>query len=965
MAASRHDDVAMAENLSESLADSTRRHRSELIDLASLWVAALLCEWSVMSTELPPRAILCALLIADVVPARQERPGQGALGSFVRNLPHFLVASVGIGLIWRLAWGLPPASLFFAPFWLGLSWLARVGGPGLWQAIVRYDLRQPGASVRSVILEWCVVGAAFYLAGAFYPNFWPSRFLAVAAWMAWPTLRFATIAIAGRHGNRAEWLRLSVNSLIFSAGLATILRAYAQVPLACLLTVLFWTAAATFGARAVWRAIVTRLVRPEMEGLRWIVLALAGLWLMRGYATFNLYGAGDAQWYGTMLKDVVTQVRSGVFPLWLGQSASQFNGAIYPLRIAPGFHYLGVLLDAVSFRTLGVFALQNLLLQAIALTSLFICYAALVALAPKRRWLAAGLAVLFLACPGVVGMAYKNDLLMSWVTLPAVVLAWYATVQSFREGGKTPTMLILGVSLGLCWWGHSPIALWMTLIAALSQVVRLCAARSWVPAWIPLLVGAGSFIAVAAFPVGSVLFYPPEPGLRVDAFQQATATSIAYFVNEVFPAILLPLSSDGGALSDLQLGYSLWAVLGLVSLIFVRRRLPETGTCLAAAFFLLFLLLPIPGLNAALWSWIPQFIRNATSNWAMNRLYLPLAGAVVFGAGSLLSTTYFEERRKRLIIGLVVGIGCAWSLAQASDFHRPPYSVPAEPGTGDVLVRPENAVLTRFAYFIFPHPPDNFTHGTADPMMENRLLARDTLAPVAGDYEAAKAGARTLAEGVFVPKPIGTVLYFNLNAALRIEPGQRYLLDFRFPQGGETHGILEAFGKGFYRKYGLPEYGGARSFGAGGDHSSLLSVWTTQSQPVDLHLRFYPEGASWTALPIKVRFLQYDSTALPVAVKSLIPFRAQVRSVSNAWLETPRMHQAGYVAVANGRPAEVRRSSDGLALIAIPKGDSMVELVFKPPLGLQALFWFSLAAIGFAAVGAVLAGGRVLRAFSG
>lgn len=280
-------------------------------------------------------------------------------------------------------------------------------------------------------------------------------------------------------------------------------------------------------------------------------------------------------------------------------------------------------------------------------------------------------------------------------------------------------------------------------------------------------------------------------------------------------------------------------------------------------------------------------------------------------------------------------------------------------------MRPENAVLTRFAYFIFPRPPDNFTHGVTDPQIENRVLSSGAFAPIAANYEAARERSRTLASGTFVPKAPGTSSYFPFDRPLRIEPGRRYLLDFTFPQGGDTHGTLEVSGRGFYRTYGLPDYGGPRSFGAGGVHQSLMPIWTTGAEPIDLAMRFYPDAISWPAPPPRARLLEYDPSLLPVVIKSLVPFRARVRSAAEGWLETPRMHQLGYIAMANGRPAELRRSPDGLAQIRVPRGESMVELAFKPPLGLRALFWVSLGAIAISAGAALAGAGRAARVFSG
>ena len=104
----------------------------------------------------------------------------------------------------------------------------------------------------------------------------------------------------------------------------------------------------------------------------------------------------------------------GPVPVWVGQSIFQFNGAMCPVRVAPAFQYLGMLLDVVTFRSLGIFALQNLLLVLIGLCGIWAAYLGLRALLPGREWFAAGLAALFVSCPGVLGPLVRLDLVMSW-----------------------------------------------------------------------------------------------------------------------------------------------------------------------------------------------------------------------------------------------------------------------------------------------------------------------------------------------------------------------------------------------------------------------------------------------------------------------------------------------------------------------------------------------------------------------
>lgn len=934
-----------------------RDHRGELIDLACLWAAALFAERLLVGSALPWRALLCALLIADAVPMFSAVAGRSGWRSFLLCLPSYSAVAVATAIVWHFVFRLPADLLVFVPVWLSLVWIHRVGIPNLWPPLGSWIARHPTSRFQAVPLEMAVLGAAFYLAACFVPGFWPNRLIPVAACLAWAAVRLLTFRRRPPGSPAAEWLRLGAGFLAFAAALVAAFAALGgrfSRPEAVLLA---WCAVGLAAAHAAGRAALRRLPDGPAELARWILIGITALWLMRGYAASTLHGAGDAAWYAMMLADVLTQVRAGVFPVWIGQSITQFNGAIYPIRIAPGFHYAGALLDALTLRTLGVVALQNLLLTIMAVGTVFSAYFGLALIVPGRRWIAAGLAMMFFACPGVLGMAYKSDLFMSWMTMPWVALAWFATIRSFSDEAPPATMLLLGASLGLCWWGHSPIALWMTMIAGAAQVVRLAVTRPGGASWVRAFAGAGVFAAIAAYPIGSVFIYPPEQGLRVDAFQQSNGTSIAYFIRQVFPGVFLPLTPGGHELSDLQLGYSLWVILALALWNLRRARLLGAVVALTASLLLVLLLTPVPGVNLAIWNAMPRFIRYTTSNWAMNRLYLPLAGSIVFGAAAMIAGGALEGQGRRRMFAAVLAAGCAWSLLEAAQFH-PLRGEPVLPPESAVdMMRPENVELTRFAYMIFPARPDVFTHGVTDPAMENRLRSEDTLAVTATNYGAARASGRIIAAGRFGTAPTGPGGFVQLDRTLRIEPGRRYLLDFDFPQGAETLGVMQISGKTFRRVYGLPESGGAKAFGAGGGHSPLLAVWTTAAEPEDLTLRFFPDSPA-TLPPIGVQLVLYDPSSLPVQLESLIPYRARVLSPSAGWLETPRMHQLGYAATVDGRPAPIRRSPDGLTWVAVPAGPSRVELVFRPPFGLQALFWFSLTSIAMAAAAAARAAAR-------
>ena len=120
------------------------------------------------------------------------------------------------------------------------------------------------------------------------------------------------------------------------------------------------------------------------EVARLLLLAAVATWLLHPFATTRQIGAGDALWYANMLADFVTQLRAGVFPIFVGQTDYAFNGAVYPLRVAPFYQHLAGVLDLLTGRQLGIFALQHLCVLVVGYAGIFSSYLALNALAPGQ-----------------------------------------------------------------------------------------------------------------------------------------------------------------------------------------------------------------------------------------------------------------------------------------------------------------------------------------------------------------------------------------------------------------------------------------------------------------------------------------------------------------------------------------------------------------------------------------------------
>jgi hypothetical protein len=281
---------------------------------------------------------------------------------------------------------------------------------------------------------------------------------------------------------------------------------------------------------------------------------------------------------------------------------------------------------------------------------------------------------------------------------------------------------------------------------------------------------------------------------------------------------------------------------------------------------------------------------------------------------------------------------------------------------GADLFRPENVQLSRYSYGFFPHfpaLPTNFTHGVTDPELENHLLTTDLSSSISRNYDAALASGRPLDESSFTWVPAGHADHAELGQRLRIEPMKSYLLNFVFDHPEGLHGVLQLSGKHLFREYGLPEHGGPRAFGVGGQHLSALPLETTAGAE-ELTVRFYPSDPLSVDQPPPpslgiARLLTYDRASLPVRMDGWIPYKAEVKSPADGWLETPRVYQTGYVASVNGLPAAVKKSPEALVCVAVPKGDSTVELEYSPPSGMRLFFWLSF----LSGTAALAAGGLV------
>ncbi len=184
--------------------------------------------------------------------------------------------------------------------------------------------------------------------------------------------------------------------------------------------------------------------------------------------TDRLVGGTDARWYAYMLGDFVAQLRAGVFPVFVGQGELAWNGGVHPFRSAPVFMHVAGLWDVLTFRALETCALQHLAAITAALAGGLGMYAAGVALAPRYRWEAAAVALLYLGAPASLEALYHADAYMTWMAIAVLPLAFYGNARVLLAAdGRGYVSLAAG--LALAWMCHPPIAMLATMATLLLQ----------------------------------------------------------------------------------------------------------------------------------------------------------------------------------------------------------------------------------------------------------------------------------------------------------------------------------------------------------------------------------------------------------------------------------------------------------------------------------------------------------------
>lgn len=702
------------------------------------------------------------------------------------------------------------------------------------------------------------------------------------------------------------------------------------------------------------------------------------LYAVGSYTTDQFQGGGDALWYYTLMADAVQQARAGVFPVSVGQTNASWNG--YPTALLPGFLYTGLAIDVVTGRRLSAVQVQQLVgvwgLWAGAVSA----YYCLRSLLPARRWLAAALACVYVCSPALMALLTAGDMYPGLSTAPYFPLLLHGLIRGARRGDAVGVAFV-GAALALLWMCHAGIALWCSTGTALFLAGHaVLSGHFWRTSRFSLF-AAALFLVLSSWYFGTVFslgihrahtFNQYQPGGPTVFTGAAFGDALAGIVERAAPKWYRPLPTVFDDYAAQQFGYTVLALLGFAAVAATRVRSLELRLLVAGGLVLLMAVLPIPRYTWFFWAHLPRpFL--VTENCPTARFGVILGGITVFavalvverlsgggGASLCLRRTAPGGAARRYALparwvcaagAVAVAVGVAYSLSEIGTIRA--WVIPGRPaGQAGPLVRPENQPLSVFNWLTFKDPRTDGVRNVKDLYLYDRVLAKDgSVLASNGDTAERGAPAPFAAERSVTaapddgPRPL---------VRFRVEPGRHYLLTVRADPRNADYWFRVAGGTlGHVHR---PPFNGMRP------QAVVIPVWTTAAEPQDVCVsvacaRGYDPGPTAVRAEV-VSLVAFDQEALPVRVRSLMPYTATLRADRPADLETHRQFVPGYEAWVNGARVEPARAANGMLQVPLVAGENEVKLVYRgPPLSRAALVvsavaWLGL--FGFAARRAVV-----------
>ncbi len=676
------------------------------------------------------------------------------------------------------------------------------------------------------------------------------------------------------------------------------------------------------------------------------LLASLALSLASPHLTNRAVGTGEAYNYSLAIADAITQLRADEIPVLAGQTEYAWNGRIHPLRNAPYLFYLAGSLDALTGRTLGFWALQNLTLVFSLGALVGLTYLALRRGAQCSSVCALALTAVYAFSPALLSTVFTQNLFMT-----VHVAAWLPIVfGSLARQADRPSVsadIVMGIGLAGAWLAHPPIAGWLTLLAVtlrLTILFKYHARR----AFGGLAIATVSTVLLAGFVFVSVKTIGDDFALNADvaATRDNFEAAIHSTIDQAFPRAVLPVTREAGALGDLQFGYVAWGMLLLAAW---QCRLPDRCRALRSAMvltatFLLILCLPIPGLNRHLWSLLPYRLLLLTNVWPMQRLYLVALGAVVMAVG--LAPPKLDRIGLRLRGTMSVFL-IGWSVWQAWPFFARAWNQRWTMAATFASHQASNINLTVTSFAFLGTPPD-FVAGPVDPSLQFRFADRHgNPLPSLRNQLVDRSAELQRGTVIRVEGPDGPTTQVQAGQFV-LEPGKHYLLSSSFPSGA-FRGFLQLRGTLMDRTYSLPAAGETLAFGIGQAHANTIGVATDQEQPETVTVAIILNSTAGDDLPaIGAPLMEFswkviDESQRPVAVQSWSPLRFTTTfKDQGCWVITPRRYLPDYQVTIDGVNYQPQCSPDGSLMIPLPIGERNVEVRYVGPPVLIASFWITL-----------------------
>jgi len=707
--------------------------------------------------------------------------------------------------------------------------------------------------------------------------------------------------------------------------------------------------------RALFWKLEGKTPQASLESFRWMIILMASTWAVGPVYDIKPSGAGDAFWYTIMLADYLEQLRMGIFPVWIGQTEYAFNGAFFPLRIAPGFQHLGGVVDAITIHSLDYVAVKNLVLALNAIATGFFTYFCFRSILTNIPNLAAALALVYLLCPGLLAPWVIGDQYMTFLTGPFIPVVFYGYWRSYTKNDAIGHIL-LGAGTAALWLFHTPVALWTSLFSAGLYVTKIVKHLQSGRELKMMLLALAVYIGLGTYPIFSAISIDSMVKFSVDG------ESIFSESMRIFPDILFKTISNGYGPHNYQPGFAALAagIAGGTLAIYLRK--PGSLAFTTASLILSLFLLPIPGISYWLWNHIPQFILNTTNTWAAQRLALIWVALLIFSLATAIGSTQmkFLPLFIRLIILIIVSASLVWSVREASALQL--YikrTIPVGASMGWKYEK-HNLILTRYAYSYFQKTPPYFSHAYMDPILENRLLNRTDEKVFQSNYDSAASSSTDesralISSGLLRAINDNNSVFYLLRPAPSIESGKHYALRLNFMNQSDT-GTLQIMGEKLFREYTLPDSGAGmgaqvgppQSFGTTPTSSYVVPIYTNTSNALQLQMTQIlpdrPKTAEFDS--VNYELWKYDPQKLPISVQSLAPYRVRVFSTKATYLETPRMWLSGYSALVNGERLSVSRSPSHLCMIPLEAGESSVELNYNPPIYVWVSYWIAITGWG-------------------